>query len=500
MPMLPIRPTGSGLKSRSPRSAACRFVLGTLATVLAAVPSLARPSPVEATAASTSAGAADDAPFAAHLPVLQRRAALQWLERLEAHLGVLREDARRAHWRAIADALLLAGDARGALLVSRTAEPTEWTGWLRERIDDRLDAGDGATVVALAHLLERFDAPAPDAARLELVRACALLGRRAWAERNAHGDARASAELERWILEGRVRREPELEPALAALSELAAFGGSAADDARQIALGRALEAGEFEVALELLADVSTDTDDSRARTALALWRFGRRASALEVVDPALHGVDAAVRLAAAADLPSRVLEQLHAAVPASDLGGRSRLVLALAHALASEGAGAEAWERASASTVLDANARLELAIDLERGGDAERATRLAASDPWSAALLDLWRTGRSGGAAGFGTTLLRARNLADSGAGDAARLAEMLIELGASEAASDVALSAIAAVPAAMDAGRLEQLVRADLRLDGGRALARRCDELTSVAARTVLSAAAVRVALGEPY
>ncbi|QDU85479.1 hypothetical protein Pla163_26100 [Planctomycetes bacterium Pla163] len=497
MPALPLRPVGSGFVRRDPLALARRLALAALAAVLVATPSPAGPSEASARTAATTV---DDAAFAAHLPVLQRRAALQWLERLESHLGVLREDARRAHWRAIADALLLAGDARGALLVSRTAEPAQWSAWIRARIDGRLDLGDGATVVALAHLLERFDAPDPDAARLEMVRACALMGRRTWAEKAAAGDARSSAQLEHWILEGRVRRELDLDQALAALAELVALEGSAPDDARRIALRRALDAGAFEVAVGLLDELGTDTDGARARTALALWRFGRRADALDVVDPAQYGADAAVHLAAGADLPSRVLEQLHSAVPAADLAGRSRLALALAHALALEGSGTEAWERAGTSTVLDAAARLSLAIDLERGGDADRATRLAASDPWSAALLDLWRAGRAGRTPAFDSVLLRARNLADAGAGDAARLAELLVELGAGEEASDVALSAIAEVPASMDADQLERLVRADLRLDGGRALARRCEELASAAGRTVISAAAVRVALGEPY
>jgi hypothetical protein len=115
-------------------------------------------------------------------------------------------------------------------------------------------------------------------------------------------------------------------------------------------------------------------------------------------------------------------------------------------------------------------------------------------------LLDVWRAGRAGRTASFGSALLRSRNLADAGAGNAARLAELLVELGAGEEASDVALSAISEVPASMDTDLLERLVRADLILDGGRALARRCEELASAAGRTVISAAAVRVALGAPY
>gem|GEM_PF-5164847 len=427
----------------------------------------------------------------------ERRDALRWLERLERDLAELRDDARRAHWRPVADALIAAGDARGALLVARAAPDDAFADWLRDAVDARVDADDASAVVALAHLLERFDAPDPAAARRERVRALCLVGRVDWARRAAEGTTGLLAAAEGWRLEGLARRGPDLDARIAALDELTERDPAAAATAARRVFDAALDAEAVDAALDLLAahGARPEFDGARGAAAVRLWDLGRRAEAIELVDLVRSGdARAAETLAAARDVPSSVLAPLFESLGRRDVVGRERLGRSLAHAFAREGNGAAAWERATALTTLGVHARFLLARDLERGGDTRHATLLATSDRWSAALLETWRAHRDG--RGDEEALERARLLAGEGTERALALADLLLELGRDATAAEVVTAALEGAPTGRASSELEALAQRALAADGGRRLTAVHDGLESPAARSVLAAACVRAAL----
>lgn len=476
-----------------------------------------------------AAPAANDDPLAPVLAGVERRDALAWLERLDRDLAVLPEAARRAHWRPLADALLAAGDARGALLISRAAPHEVWSTWLRSSVDGRIDANDAATAIAIAHLLARLDAPDPLAARRERVRALCLVGRADAARDAAEGASALLAQVNAWTLEGRARSAATTDARLAALAQLQTMDSARAHVVARAVFDHALETGAIDAALELLArhtergadDEDRDesgprsngprsngrrpngrrpngTDptwsDAPAAAALELWDLGRRTEAIACVDPSLGSARHAETLVRVRDVPSSAARPLFESLHRRDVDGRARLGLALAHAHAREGEGELAWERVAVLSTLDARARFDLAVDLERGGDTRRATVLAGSDRWSSALLELWRAQRDG--RDTLDALARAQMLAPEASGRAAELAELLLAFDARRPAAETIVAALDASPVALDPDELMALVRLALRADGGRRLHEVHAAHESPGARAVLAAACVRAAL----
>ncbi|MEZ5980398.1 MAG: hypothetical protein R3F34_19600 [Planctomycetota bacterium] len=423
-------------------------------------------------------------------------AAVPWLQRLERDLEGLRGEARAAHWRALADALFVAGDPSGAVTAALAASPTELAEWVHAHVDRSLAAHDAGAVVALCHVLERV-APDRDEVRPELVRATCLVGREWAAQLDVAGTA-SEARRAAWRLEGIARLAP-LDRALDAARELVASGAEDRGAAR-IAARRALDAGRVETALELLHLVGGLEDDDRARVAAEMWRMGRRQEALALVDTEAHGAAAALGLARLVELPSESLAVLADALPRRDLDGRSALVRARAEALAREGRGEEALARALETGSLDAVARFDLAVRLETGGDRGRATKIAGSDPWSDSLFAVWRASRSRG--DVAAEVDRARRAADRAEDGAAKRIELAVvagRCGLGDRAGSLVAEAVGPNPVAIERGDLERLVRVDLEATGGASLAKLHDGIATPAGRTILAAAVVRTLLDEP-
>jgi hypothetical protein len=367
---------------------------------------------------------------------------------------------------------------------------------VRTALEDRLAAGDEGAAIALCHVLSRAAAPNAALSRAELVRALALVGRVDEARAAAHGADELLAELPFQVLEGRIRRG-DVDDALAAHAELTATRSALAQALDGLLARRLLAAGRSDLAAELVERRACADPQLLGQLAAALWRAGRRDEALSRLAVESAGSAAVLAFAGEVDVPSDVLESLAERLPRKDLDGRSAVGRAVASALAREGDGTAAWTRATELGALGAHERFELARALDLGGDEGRATTLASSDPWSGALLDLWRAGeRRGDLAGVEA---RALSLVRGDAGRALELCRLLVAVGRTDAAGALACATIGDSPAALPFARLVELVRVDVGATRGAHAARLFDALTSPAARALLAAAAVEACLVEP-
>jgi hypothetical protein len=448
---------------------------------------------------SPSAVAQDAALYAAARTPLRTvdETALPWLERLERGATLLRDDARIAHFAVIGRAFVVAGDPRAALESAATAPAPAWRAFVRASLEDRLAAGDESTAIALCHVLARVRAPDEAASRGELSRALALVGRTQEALEVCAGDADLRAEVPFHALEGRVRRGA-IDDALAAHAELSELRPESALELVSLLGRRALDVGRCDAAAALVERIESTDAALLGRLAAALWRAGRRDEAPSRLSVERVGSGAVLAFASEVDVPSDVLEALAQRLPRKDLDGRTAVGRRVASALAREGDSDAAWSRATQLGAFGAHERFELARDLEQGGDEGRATTLASSDPWSGALLELWRAGHGRG--DVSNSEARALSLVRGDVERTLELCRLLLDLGRREAAGALAIAAIGDSPAALPWPQLVELVRYDFAATSGVNATHLFDALVSPAARVLLAAAAVEACLvGAP-